>query len=79
MLHLELLRHDKAVRITDTVTHWTKYIRARDDEKLAVDTESGQIIVYASKEQQSAAITTKRMLALLPPDETLITDETIDQ
>lgn len=78
MLHLEMLRHDRAVRITDMTTHWTKYIRANDREKLTVDTESGRIIVYASK-LQAEAIVTMRLLASLPSCETVITDETIDQ
>lgn len=72
MLHLEILRHDRAVRITDTATHWTKYIRANDDEKLLVDTTSEQNRVLVVMKTTVSSI-----VASLPTNETIITDETI--
>lgn len=72
MLHLEILRHDRAVRITDTTTHWTKYIRANETETISVDTtsEKNRVLVVIKT-------TVSSVVASLPANETVITDETI--
>lgn len=77
MFHIEILRHDNAVRVTDTETHWTRYFRAEKDKGcyIGIDDDNPNFLRIVSRKYSSGILVETDMVAAFPLNMTFITDD----